>query len=95
MQCLTYRWDGHFGGDPGTGYRGKEEIEAWKQKCPIKRLKDKLIQEGNLTEQEFEKMSAAVYAELEEVGKRAEAAPLSRKEVDLISIYATPEVAHG
>jgi TPP-dependent pyruvate/acetoin dehydrogenase alpha subunit len=54
-----------------------------------------LIQEGNLTEQEFEKMSAAVYAELEEVAKRAEATPLSRKEVDLSSIYATPEVAHG
>jgi len=94
LECLTYRWDGHFGGDPGTGYRSKEEIEAWKQKCPIKRLKDKLIQKGNLTEQEFETMYAAVYAELEEVAKRAEAAPLPKKEVDL-SIYATPEVAHG
>ena len=39
-------------------------------------------------------MYAAVYAELEEVAKRAEAAPLPKKEVDL-SIYATPEVAHG
>jgi pyruvate dehydrogenase E1 component alpha subunit len=94
LECLTYRWDGHFGGDPGTAYRSKEEIEAWKQKCPIKHLKEKLIQERKLTEPEFEKMSAGVYAELDEVAKRAEAAPLPKKEVDLNSIYAT-EAAHG
>ena len=94
LECITYRWDGHFGGDPGTGYRSKEEIEAWKQKCPIKRHKEKLIQDGKLSEQEFEKMSAAVYAELDEVARRAEAAPLPKKEVDLSSIYAT-EAAHG
>lgn len=94
LECITYRWDGHFGGDPGTGYRSKEEIEAWKQKCPIKRHKEKLIQDGKLSEQEFEKMSADVYAELDEVARRAEAAPLPKKEVDLSSIYAT-EAAHG
>ena len=95
LECLTYRWDGHFGGDPGTGYRSKEEIEAWKQKCPIKRLKEKLIEAGQLAEQEFQKMSADVYAELNEIAKRAEAAPLPKKEVDLNSIYAAAEVSHG
>jgi hypothetical protein len=40
-------------------------------------------------------MSADVYAELDEVAKRAEAAPLPKKEVDLSSIYATTEAAHG
>jgi TPP-dependent pyruvate/acetoin dehydrogenase alpha subunit len=94
LECSTYRWDGHFGGDPGTGYRSKEEIETWKQKCPIKRLKEKLIKDENLTEQEFESMSADVYAELNEVAKRAEAAPLPKREVDLSSIYAM-EVADG
>jgi acetoin:2,6-dichlorophenolindophenol oxidoreductase subunit alpha len=95
LECITYRWDGHFGGDPGTGYRSKEEIEAWKQKCPIKRLKQKLIQERNLTEPEYDKMSAAVYSHLDDIAKRAEAAPLPKKEVDLNSIYATAEVSHG
>jgi acetoin:2,6-dichlorophenolindophenol oxidoreductase subunit alpha len=94
IECITYRWDGHFGGDPGTGYRSKEEIEAWKQKCPIKRFKEKLIRDGELTEQEFQKMSAGVYAELDEVAERAEAAPLPKKEFDLTSIYAT-EATHG
>ena len=95
LECITYRWDGHFGGDPGTGYRSKDEIEAWKQKCPIKRLREKLIQAGNLTEREFERISAEVYAELEEIARRAEAAPLPKKEIDLSNIYATTEAAHG
>jgi pyruvate dehydrogenase E1 component alpha subunit len=95
LECVTYRWDGHFGGDPGTAYRTKEEIESWKQKCPIKRLKEKLIAEGYLTEAEFQKMSDEVYADLAAVAKRAEAAPLPKKAVDLASIYAPIEVTHG
>src|SRR3989304_6962368 len=74
LECVTYRWDGHFGGDPGTGYRSKEEVEAWKQKCPIKKLKEKLIQEGHLTEQEFAKISTDGYAELVDVARSAAAA---------------------
>lgn len=95
LECLTYRWDGHFGGDPGTGYRKREEIEAWKQRCPIKRLKDKLVQEGDLTEQDFTVMTKAVYAEIAEVTARAKAAPLPAKAYDLNSVFAASEVAHG
>lgn len=95
LECMTYRWDGHFGGEPGTAYRTKEEIDSWKQKCPIKRLKEKLIKEGHLTEAEFQKMNDDVYAELDAVAKRAEAAPLPAKKVELDAIYATSEVGHG
>jgi len=95
LECMTYRWDGHFGGDPGTAYRSKEEIAAWKQKCPIKRLKEKLIAEGHLTETEFQKLSDEVYADLDAVAKRAEAAPLPAKKVELDAIYATSEVGDG
>jgi len=95
LECMTYRWDGHFGGDPGTAYRSKEEIAAWKQKCPIKRLKEKLIAEGHLTETEFQKLSDEVYADLDAVAIRAEAAPLPAKKVELDAIYATSEVGDG
>jgi pyruvate dehydrogenase E1 component alpha subunit len=95
LECLTYRWDGHFGGDPGTGYRTKEEVEEWKQRCPIKRLKERLTAEGNLTSGDFETISAAVYAEIEEVSLKAQAAPLPSKEVEPDSLFARSEVAHG
>ena len=95
LECLTYRWDGHFGGDPGTGYRSREELEEWKRRCPIKRLREKLAGEGSLTVEEFGTMSAAAYAKIEEVALKAQAAPLPPKEFDLDSVFAESEVAHG
>ncbi len=95
LECVTYRWDGHFGGDPGTAYRSKAEIEAWKQKCPIKRLKEELVQAANLTEEDFNRMAKEIYADLDEIARRAEAAPLPKREVDVNSVYATNEVTHG
>jgi TPP-dependent pyruvate/acetoin dehydrogenase alpha subunit len=95
LECLTYRWDGHFGGDPGTAYRAREEIEQWKLRCPIKRLKEKLIAGGNLSENEFDKLSASVYAELEEVAAKAQAAPLPPKEVELDGVFARSEAVRG
>jgi pyruvate dehydrogenase E1 component alpha subunit len=95
LECLTYRWDGHFGGDPGTGYRSKDEIEAWKQKCPIKRLKERLVADGALSEQEFESLTKSVYSDLDVVAQRAEAAPLPERKVDLDSVFADSEVTHG
>ncbi|MBI4526827.1 MAG: thiamine pyrophosphate-dependent dehydrogenase E1 component subunit alpha [Deltaproteobacteria bacterium] len=88
LECLTYRWDGHFGGDPGVGYRSREEIEEWKKRCPISRLTEKLVGEGNLGREELERMTREVYAEIDEVAKKAEAAPLPSKHCDLGSIFA-------
>jgi len=88
LECLTYRWDGHFGGDPGTGYRKREEIEEWKRRDPIRRLKEKLSAENRLTEAEFERISAAVYAELDEIAAKAEASPLPAAEVNIDDVFA-------
>ena len=95
LECLTYRWDGHFGGDPGTAYRTKQEIEEWKARCPIKRLKERLVGDGHLTPGEFDRMSEAVYAEIAEAASKAEVSPLPSKEIDLESVFAGSEAAHG
>lgn len=45
VECQTYRTVGHSRGDAST-YRPKEEVEAWKQKDPIERLRRHLIANG-------------------------------------------------
>ena len=47
LDCLTYRFFGHFTGDPGRGstYRTKEEMEKWLLRCPIRQFKEQLIKE--------------------------------------------------
>jgi pyruvate dehydrogenase E1 component alpha subunit len=44
IELLTYRWQGHFSGDPAS-YRPEDEVKKWKEeKCPIKNLRNKLEQ---------------------------------------------------
>ena len=38
VDCLTYRWRGHSKSDRNL-YRTNQEIDEWKQKCPIRRFK--------------------------------------------------------
>jgi pyruvate dehydrogenase E1 component alpha subunit len=51
IECKTYRWRGHHEGDPNQGarYRTKEEIDVWKNKCPIKRLSKQMISKRKAT----------------------------------------------
>jgi pyruvate dehydrogenase E1 component alpha subunit len=42
IECKTYRWLGHWTGDPQV-YRTREQVEAWKKKDPIKRLREHLV----------------------------------------------------
>jgi pyruvate dehydrogenase E1 component alpha subunit len=55
IENLTYRWRGHSRSDANR-YRTKEEIEAWKEKCPIKRFKTLLIEEGVLSQEEADQI---------------------------------------
>ena len=46
IECKTYRWRGHWEGDPQP-YRTRDEVDAWKQKCPIKRFR-KYLTDNNM-----------------------------------------------
>lgn len=62
IECMTYRWMGHWTGDPQT-YRTREEVRAWKEKDPIKRWRDRLISSGFCGESELCQAEAASEAE--------------------------------
>ena len=47
VECTTYRWRGHSKSDRNL-YRTQEEIEAWKQRDPIARLRERLVATGAL-----------------------------------------------
>ncbi len=64
IECKTYRWMGHWTGDPQT-YRTREEVEEWKQKDPIKRWRERLIAESVYTAEEIDQMDADAQAETE------------------------------
>jgi acetoin:2,6-dichlorophenolindophenol oxidoreductase subunit alpha len=63
--CDTYRYMGHFEGDDQT-YRTKQDVEDWKTKDPILRLRDLMIREGALTDKEYDDMNATVLNEIDD-----------------------------
>jgi len=53
IECKTYRWKGHNLGDPGRVYRLEKETEEWKEHCPIKTFRKRLIKEKIFSEEEL------------------------------------------
>ncbi len=49
IEGVTYRWEGHFYGEPGI-YRPKGELEEWKAKDPIPRFAKHLLEHGFATQ---------------------------------------------
>ena len=79
LELDTYRYYGHSVSDAKHkgGYRPEEEIENYKRNHdPIQLFKRRLIEEGALTEEQFEEISEAAKAEAEASAQFAEESPL-------------------
>ncbi|MDT3433335.1 thiamine pyrophosphate-dependent dehydrogenase E1 component subunit alpha [Haloarcula sp. 1CSR25-25] len=59
IEAETYRYRGHYEGDEQP-YRTKEEIEKWKESDPIDWFQSRLVDRGELTEDEFEDLQTEV-----------------------------------
>ena len=86
IECKTYRHKGHSRVDPAK-YRAKEEVEEWLNKDPIKRLKDKTLQDHIFTEPEIGKIEREAMAKVEEAVKFAVESPYPAPEEALEDVY--------
>ena len=53
IECKTYRTRAHAEGMVDFTYRTKEDVENWKQKCPLIRLAERLVEQGLVTTDEL------------------------------------------
>ena len=74
IECKTYRWLGHWTGDPQV-YRTREEIDKWKKKCPIKKLRGYLIKNKISSESELDEIEQKSQEEVEYAAKFALESP--------------------
>lgn len=86
IECKTYRWRGHFEGEPET-YRPKEEIKEWKAKDPIKKYENYLIENGLADEEKFKEIEAKVKQEVSDALKFAEESPFPEIHSALEDVY--------
>jgi pyruvate dehydrogenase E1 component alpha subunit len=74
LECKTYRLRGHSKSDRNL-YRTKEEIEEWRARDPIPRLRDALVEAGRLDAAEAAAIEASAAAEIEAAVEFARTSP--------------------
>ncbi len=74
IEAKTYRWKGHWIGDPEV-YRTREEIEFWKKKCPILRLETYMMKNNILTANQIDKKHEEVSRLIDEAERFALESP--------------------
>jgi pyruvate dehydrogenase E1 component alpha subunit len=87
IEGKTYRWKGHSKSDQER-YRTKEEVEAWKERCPIHRFRARLINEKVIDEAEASRMAEEARRLIEEAVAFGEASPEPSVETILEGVYA-------
>ena len=75
LVCNTFRYGGHHVGEPGTAYRTKEEIAAWKQRDAILAFEKKLVENKVLAPQDIETMRDEVDKRVHEAVEKARQDP--------------------
>lgn len=82
----TYRHMGHSKSDANV-YRTKQEIEEWKKRCPIKRLRERLVSEGLSTAAALDAIDAQAAADVQAAVRFAESSPNPRIEEAARDVY--------
>ena len=89
LECRTYRTRPHAEGMGDFTYRTREEVEEWKKRCPILRLKKQLLESG-AGEKELAAVEAEIEAHVEEANRFAEQSAAPDPATATAHVYAEP-----
>ena len=91
IESRTYRTVGHHEGDQLVGtYRTQEELDAWKERCPIDRLRKQLIESGRASEDDLSAVESRVDKRIKQAEKFAADSPYPDPATAHDHVWATP-----
>lgn len=89
IECKTYRTRAHAEGMGDFTYRTREDVEEWKQKCPIVRLRTTVLQSTkSVKAEQFAEVEAEISALVKEGRDFAESSPWPTSESATNHVYA-------
>ena len=91
LECRTYRFRAHSMYDPDL-YRTKEEVEQWKERCPIKMLSSRLRDSDSSATVEIADLEKTIEREIAEAIAFAEAGPWEPVEDLCKDVYTSPDM---
>ena len=87
LEMKTYRYKGHSMSDPGK-YREKDEVETFKERDPINQIKQILIAEHKVNEEELKSIDKKIRQEMIDIVNKCKAAPLPDPKELYTDIYS-------
>lgn len=91
IECRTYRTRPHSEGMGDYTYRTREEVEAWRERCPIQRLRASLLAENPALGAKVEALDAELLAQVRTAATEAERAPWPDPASAITHVYADTE----
>jgi 2-oxoisovalerate dehydrogenase E1 component len=93
LECKTYRTRPHAEGMGDFGYRTREEVDGWKGRCPIARLRKILCDDGLAEASQLEAIDAEVAELIAEAVRFAETSPWPEVATAAQHVYSGAEPA--
>lgn len=91
IECKTYRTRAHAEGMGDFTYRTREDVEEWKKKCPIGRLKKTALESGKVADvEQFDAVEREIADLVKQAREFAEASPWPAAESATNHIYSEP-----
>jgi pyruvate/2-oxoglutarate/acetoin dehydrogenase E1 component/TPP-dependent pyruvate/acetoin dehydrogenase alpha subunit len=90
VECKTYRYRGHWEGDPQP-YRTQEEIAQWKKRDCISSFGERLVRDHGVRDEDLAKIREGVERQMAEAIAFARSSPSPLPEAVLEDVYAPPE----
>lgn len=87
LELKTYRWGGHFEGDPRK-YRTREEEAEWKARCPVALFRKVLIDDRGIAGDRLVALETEVAGEVADAITFALDSPLPVPETALSKVFA-------
>jgi len=75
IECKTYRTRVHAEGMSDFSYRTREDVDAWKARCPIGRLRERLLAEQLCDEAELDEIDDEIGQQIAEAREFADDSP--------------------
>ena len=89
VEAVTYRIGAHSTSDDPTRYRSDAEVESWKKKDPLDRLRAYLVHQGLLDDAADAKLEEELTAEIAAAVNEVETLPLPARDTIFDDVYAT------
>jgi len=90
IEAITYRWKGHSKSDQNL-YRTREEIESWRQRDPVDRFEQAVLEARTLDEDEIKRLRDQARDAVREAVRTGQSGPPPSTDL-LGAVYAPSEV---